>query len=75
MIGGLSLQRAIGVQIPIDPARAFVLGPLSIPAQTDPTLAQALLAYERASTRAAAGLGERVTRRRSTRGRSSGGST
>jgi hypothetical protein len=49
VIGGLSLQRLVGVQIPIDPARAFVLGPLSIPAHTDPTLAQALLRYERAS--------------------------
>jgi hypothetical protein len=48
VIGGLSLQRLAGVQIPIDPARAFVLGPLSVPAHTDPTLAQALLAYERA---------------------------
>jgi hypothetical protein len=48
VIGGLSLQRLVGVQIPIDPARAFVLGPLSIPAHTDPTLAQALLRYERA---------------------------
>jgi hypothetical protein len=48
VIGGLSLQRLAGVQIPIDPARAFVLGPLSIPAHTDPTLARALLAYERA---------------------------
>ena len=49
VIGGLSLQRLIGVQIPVDPARAFVLGPLSIPAHTDPVLAQALLRYERAS--------------------------
>ncbi len=48
LIGHLSLQRLIGVQIPVDPPRAFVLGPLSIPAHTDPTLAQALLAYERA---------------------------
>jgi hypothetical protein len=49
VIGGLSLQRLVGVQIPVDPARAFVLGPLSIPAHTEPTLAQALLRYERAS--------------------------
>jgi hypothetical protein len=49
VIGGLSLQRLVGVQIPVDPARAFVLGPLSIPAHSDPTLAQALLRYERAS--------------------------
>jgi hypothetical protein len=49
VIGGLSLQRLIGVRIPINTARAFVLSPLGIPAQTDPTLAQALLRYERAS--------------------------
>jgi hypothetical protein len=49
IIGGLSIQRALGVQIPIDPARAFVLGPLAIPAQTDPALAQALLAWNRAT--------------------------
>jgi hypothetical protein len=48
VIGGLSLQRLVGVQVPIDPARAFVLGPLSIPAHTDATLAQALRRYERA---------------------------
>jgi hypothetical protein len=49
LIGGISLQRALGVQIPIDTARAFVLGPLSIPARSDPALAQALLAWNRAS--------------------------
>ena len=49
VIGGFSLQRLVGVQIPVDPARAFVLGPLSIPAHTDPALAQALLRYERAT--------------------------
>jgi hypothetical protein len=48
VIGGLSLQRLVGVQIPIDPARAFVLGPLSIPAHTDPALAAALRRFERA---------------------------
>jgi len=36
------------VQIPVDPARAFVLGPLSIPAHTNGRLAQALQRYERA---------------------------
>ena len=45
VIGGLSLQRLVGVQIPIDPARAFVLGPLTIPAHTDPALAAALSRY------------------------------
>jgi hypothetical protein len=49
VIGGLSLERLLGVQIPIDTARAFVLSPLGIPAQTYPMLAQALNAYERAS--------------------------
>lgn len=49
IIGGISIQRAIGVQIPIDPARAFVLAPLSIPAQTDPALAAALKTYETAA--------------------------
>jgi hypothetical protein len=48
IVGGISIQRAIGVRIPIDTARAFVLGPLSIPAKTDLGLAQAMLQYERA---------------------------
>jgi hypothetical protein len=48
VIGGLSLQRLAGVQIPIDPAKAFVLAPLSIPAHTNRALAQALARYERA---------------------------
>jgi hypothetical protein len=50
VIGGISIQRAVGVQIPIDPPRAFVLGPLSIPAQTDPELAAALTSYESATS-------------------------
>jgi hypothetical protein len=49
VVGGLSLQRAFGVQIPIDPANAFVLGPLSIPAQTNAQLAAALARYRAAS--------------------------
>jgi hypothetical protein len=49
IIGGVSIQRALGVQIPIDPPKAFVLGPLSVPAQTDPQLAAALKAYAAAS--------------------------
>jgi hypothetical protein len=49
IIGHLSIQRLIGVQIPIDPAQAFVLGPLSIPAQTSPQLKVALLDYRHAS--------------------------
>jgi hypothetical protein len=50
LIGHFSIQRAIGVQIPIDSARAFVLGPLSIPAQTDPTLARALVVWNRTAS-------------------------
>jgi hypothetical protein len=49
IVGGVSLQRALGVQIPIDPAVSFVLGPLSIPAQTNPLLAHALVKYRAAS--------------------------
>jgi hypothetical protein len=49
LIGHLSIERLLGVQIPIDPARAFVTGPLTIPAATDPTLAMALLRWDRAS--------------------------
>ena len=49
MIGHLSIERLLGVQIPIAPARAFVLAPLTIPAATDPTLATALLRWERAA--------------------------
>ncbi len=49
IIGHLSIERLLGVQIPIDPARAFVTGPLTIPAATNPTLAAALLQWDRAS--------------------------
>ena len=49
IVGGISIQRALGVQIPIDTANAFVLQPLSIPAQTNPRLAAALTLYRRAS--------------------------
>jgi hypothetical protein len=49
IVGHLSLQRALGVQIPVDPAEAFVLGPLSIPAQTNPALESALTGYRSAS--------------------------
>jgi len=48
IVGGISLARLFGVQIPIDPARAFVLGPLAIPAQTNPRVARALAVYEHA---------------------------
>jgi hypothetical protein len=49
IIGGFSLARLVGVQIPIDPANALVLGPLSIPAQSSPTLRLALAVYRNAS--------------------------
>ena len=49
IIGHVSIERALGVQIPIDTARAFVLGPLSIPAQTNPVLAAALRRYDAAT--------------------------
>jgi hypothetical protein len=48
IVGGISIQRLLGVQIPIDPAKAFVLAPLSVPAATDPGLATAVRVYERA---------------------------
>ena len=49
IIGGVSIERALGVQIPIDAATAFVLDPLSTPAQSDPQLAAALAAYRSAT--------------------------
>ncbi len=49
IVGGLSIQRLLGVQIPIDTAKAFVLDPLSIPATTDPQLATALATYRNAA--------------------------
>lgn len=48
IIGHVSIQRALGVQIPIDPANAFVLGPLAIPAQTNLRLLEALALYRSA---------------------------
>jgi len=48
IIGHLSPARIVGVRIPIDPARAFVLSPLAIPAATNPRLASALRRYEHA---------------------------
>jgi len=49
IIGGLSIQRALGVQIPINTANAFVLDPLTIEAPVKPRLTIALHAYEAAS--------------------------
>jgi len=49
IVGGFSLQQLVGVRIPIDTAEAFVLGPLSIPAQASPRLERALVTYRAAS--------------------------
>ena len=49
-IGPISLQQAAGVTIPIDVAQAYVLGPLTIAAQTDPQLATALQTFKNASS-------------------------
>jgi hypothetical protein len=48
---GPSWQRIAGVMQPINPARVFVLDPLSKIAPTDPTLASALGSYEHATTK------------------------
>jgi hypothetical protein len=48
ILGGISIQRALGVQIPIDTEKAFVLDPLAVPAQANPRLAAALGEYRRA---------------------------
>lgn len=45
---GLSLQSAVGVRDPIDPARAFVLDPLTSAAVLNPGLAAALRTYRSA---------------------------
>ena len=49
IVGGISIERALGVQIPIDPATTFVLDPLLIPAQSNPRLMSALHTYRAAS--------------------------
>jgi hypothetical protein len=49
-IGPLSLQRAVGVHIPIDTAQDFVLRPLQVQAAHDPALAAALRQYQNASS-------------------------
>ncbi len=50
LIGGISLQRIVGVHIPIKAPQVFVLDPLHIVAQTDPALTTVLGEYESAST-------------------------
>jgi Cytochrome b subunit of the bc complex len=49
IVDSLSLQRLVGVHIPIDTAKAFVLAPLSIGSKNNPPLAAALAAYDSAS--------------------------
>jgi hypothetical protein len=49
LIGQFSIERLLGTQIPIDPARAFVTGPLTIPAASNPALAGALQQWGHAS--------------------------
>ena len=49
-IGPLEPQVWAGVSTPIDPAKDFVLGPLSYATPGDPTLAAALQAYQQAGT-------------------------
>ena len=48
-IGPVSLQQAAGVTIPIDVAQVYVLGPLTIAAQTDSQLAATLQTFTQAS--------------------------
>jgi hypothetical protein len=48
ILDGVSIERAFGVQIPINSAKAFVLEPLSIPARSEPQLAAALRTYQSA---------------------------
>jgi quinol-cytochrome oxidoreductase complex cytochrome b subunit len=49
-IGPVSLQQAAGVTIPIDVAQIYVIGPLTIAAQTDSQLANALQTFNHASS-------------------------
>jgi len=49
IVDSLSLQRLVGVHIPIDTAQAFVLTPLSIGSKNNPPLAKALASYSSAS--------------------------
>jgi hypothetical protein len=50
-IGPVSLQKIIGVHIPINTAQDYVLGPLSQAATTDPALKAALDQYNHASAK------------------------
>jgi hypothetical protein len=48
-IGPIGLQRWVGVHVPVDPANDFVLAPLHVAAQGDPTLRAALVTYTTAA--------------------------
>ncbi|HEX6509893.1 MAG TPA: cytochrome B6, partial [Chloroflexota bacterium] len=50
-IGPISLQKLIGVHIPVDTAQAFVLGPLEQAAATNPTLKAELARFNAASSK------------------------
>jgi len=49
IVGSFSLARLVGVHIPIDTARDFVLAPLGIAAKSNPPLTTALASYGSAS--------------------------
>jgi len=48
-LGPISLQELVGVTIPIDAAQVYVVEPLRIAAQTDPTVAEALQTFTHAN--------------------------
>jgi hypothetical protein len=48
-LGPVSLQRFAGVHLPVRTSQDFVLGPLSVPADKNPALAEALTTYRSAS--------------------------
>jgi hypothetical protein len=50
-IGPISLQKLFGVRIPVDTAQAFVLGPLTQAAATNPTLKAQLAQFNAASSK------------------------
>jgi hypothetical protein len=50
-IGPISLQKLFGVRIPVDPAQAFVLGPILQAAATNPTLKAQLTQFNAASAK------------------------
>jgi hypothetical protein len=49
-LGPIAPQKWAGVQVPINPARDFVLNPLHIMAKSDPRVASALKTYDAAGT-------------------------